>query len=84
MNTPSKKTVVPIDMSNDYARALVKTLQQFLIEECTGQVYAELRLAKKLEAIREVFPDDRARLCRGHYPITLTTEDTELIFTNGK
>ena len=84
MNTPSKKTVVPVDMSNDYARALVKTLQQFLVEECTGQVYAELRLAKKLEAIKNAFSEDRSRLRNRKYPISLNTENTELVFINGK
>lgn len=51
-----------INIDNPYLYSLVKAMQEFLLEEMKGYSFSELRLAKKIEAARELFPQEKQKL----------------------
>ena len=50
--------------SNTYLYSLRKAFREFISEECSGYCYSELRLTKKIEAARLLFPEDMKKLDR--------------------
>lgn len=76
---PKHKIVV--DMDNDYLKALLKSIHQFLIEESTGSINADLRLQAKIEAAKTLYPDEMIALRNGrNYFGKFNTGNVELIF----
>ena len=49
-------------INNLYAISLFKAFKEFLVEEVSGNICSELRLAKKIEAARTLFPEHRRDL----------------------
>ncbi|MDR0428188.1 MAG: hypothetical protein LBH12_06245 [Dysgonamonadaceae bacterium] len=74
-----KKTIV-VDMDNDYLKALMKSFHQFLIEECTGSINAELRLAEKLKAAKLLHHEEILELRKRPYFGRFNAGNVELIF----
>ena len=72
------KIVVPID--NDYVKSVFRVFNQFLIEEATGCINAELRLQRDLNHARELYRNERRALCTGSYFGRYTEMNTELLF----
>jgi len=46
-------------MDNLYLISLAKAWKEFIEEEAQGNTFTELRLMKKIEAARELFPEDK-------------------------
>ena len=47
---------------NLYMLSLMKAMREFLIEETKGNIFTELRLTKKIEAARTLFPESKQDL----------------------
>lgn len=79
MNTNKEQIVV--DMNNDYLKAVIKSFHQFLIEEATGAMNADLRLEDKLKAARTLYEHERIALKNGtnHFG-RFNAGNVELIF----
>ncbi len=53
-----------INVNNPYLYAIVKAMQDFLLEEMQGNLHSELRLKSKIEAARQLFVQEREDLQR--------------------
>lgn len=53
-----------INIDNPYLYSLVKAMQEFLLEEMKGYLHSELRLAKKIEAARTLYPGEREEMSK--------------------
>ena len=51
-----------INIDNPYLYSLVKAMQEFLFEEMKGYAFSEVRLTKKIEAARQLFPQEKQKL----------------------
>lgn len=51
-----------IEPCNLYLTAIAKAVQEFVVEECSGNSYSEQRLMNKIEAARLLFGDERQSL----------------------
>ena len=60
----AEKEQIVVDMNNDYLKAVIKSFHQFLIEEATGAMNADLRLEEKLKAARTLFEQIGRASCR--------------------
>jgi len=47
---------------NLYLIAITKAMYEFVQEEARGNINTELRLTKKIEAARTLFPEDKSQL----------------------
>ncbi|MDR0572890.1 MAG: hypothetical protein LBG96_02475 [Tannerella sp.] len=47
---------------NLYLVSVVKAMREFIQEECNGNISSDLRLMKKIESARLLFPEDRMNL----------------------
>jgi hypothetical protein len=47
---------------NLYLIAVLKAMREFIQEECNGNCSSDLRLMKKIESARILFPEDRMNL----------------------
>ena len=77
----AEKEQIVVDMNNDYLKAVIKSFHQFLIEEATGAMNADLRLEEKLKAARTLFEQERFDLKNGNnYCGRFNAGNVELIF----
>ena len=53
-----------LNIDNPYLYAVVKAMQDFLLEEMQGNLHSELRLKSKIEAARQLFVQEREDLQR--------------------
>lgn len=54
---------------NIFVRALLKSFKEFILEEARGEICTELRLTKKIEAARLLFPEAKQILIRSNVEI---------------
>ena len=59
---PADITVSITGVSNRIVHAYRKAFYEFLIEETRGYIFTELRLTKKIEAARLLFPEDKQKV----------------------
>lgn len=77
----TEKVQIVVDMDNAYLKSLIKSFHQFLIEEATGAMNADLRLDDKLKAARALYEDERIELRNGmNYFGRFNAGNVELIF----
>jgi len=55
-------TSINVGGQNLYAISLLKAFKEFFEEEVSGNMNSELRLTKKIEAARTLFPEHRREL----------------------
>jgi hypothetical protein len=49
-------------VENDYLRAIMNAFGDFIQEEAAGNIYSELRLMKRIEAARQLYPQEKRLL----------------------
>lgn len=72
--------VIPTE--NGYVKSVFAAFYQFLIEEATGCVYADLRLKNALDAARNLYSDERKALRTRPYFGNFNQTNTELLFVS--
>lgn len=53
-----------LNIDNPYLYAVVKAMQEFLLEEMQGNSFSEVRLNSKIEAARQLFTQEKVDLQR--------------------
>ena len=62
MNATNIKHKVTVPTDNPYIQSLLKIFNQFVLEECIGQSFAEQRMNKKISMAQELFAAERSMM----------------------
>lgn len=74
-----------IDTNNPYVQGVMKVINDFMLEEASGNIFTTDRLKKNIDMLRNVFREERKRMViAGQPPIigSPTTGEYKLVFRN--
>lgn len=57
-----------IDINNPYVQGLMKIINKFMLEEASGIIEPECRMAKNISDLRRIFWNDKKKMVIGGNP----------------